>query len=106
MKIFNILICLLISFYFLRILKKNLRIKKQFDIYIYSLYKLKLAFNNPDEVKIVLDKISISGIKLLTYGLVFLIPYLACFFLFNGLIKNYTFSIIISCLPYFFLIFL
>lgn len=102
MKIFYILICFSISFYYLRIFKKKILIKKQLDTYLSSLNKLKAVINNPDETKIILNKISISGIKLIADGLVFSIPYLFCFFVLVGLLKNYTFSIMISCLPYFF----
>lgn len=105
MKIFYSLIIFSISFYYLRILKEKIIIKKQLDIYLSSLNKLKVVFNNPDETKIILNKISISGIKLIAYGLVFSIPYLFCFFVLVGLLKNYTFSIIMSSLPYLVLIF-
>lgn len=102
MKIVYLLISFLISLYYLKILKKKIRIKKQFDIYLSSLTKLKVASNNSDETKIILDKISISGIKLIVYILVLLVPYLFCFLTLFGLLKNYPFSIIFSCLPYFY----
>ena len=102
MKIVYSLIIFLISLYYLKILKNKIRIKKQFDIYLSSLKKLKVASNNSDETKIILDKISLSGIKLIGYILVLLVPYLFCFLTFFGLLKNYPFSIIISCLPYFY----
>lgn len=102
MKIVYIFISFFISLYYLRILKSKIRIKKQFDIYLSSLKKLKLASNNSEETKIILDKISISGIKLIVYILILLVPYLFCFLSLFGLLKNYPFSIIISCLPYFY----
>ena len=102
MKLFYLLISFLISFYFLNTLKNKIRIKKRFDIYFASFKELKVAFNNSDETKIILDKISISGIKLIFYILVLLVPYLLCFLASFSLLKNYSFSIIISCLPYFY----
>ena len=101
MKIFYVFISFSISFYFLRILINKIRIKKQFDIYLYSLNKLKFLFDKSNDTKIILDKISINGIKLIMYCSVLLIPYLLCYFILIFLLDNYPLSIIISCLPYF-----
>ena len=102
MQIVYFYISFLISSYFLKILKNKIKIKKQFDIYISSLKKLKVESNNSDETKIILDKISISGSKLIVYIVILLVPYLFCFLALFGLLKNYPLSIIISCLPYFY----
>ena len=101
MKIFYFLMCVSLSFYFLRLFKRKIRLKKQFDIYLFSLKELKFGSKKPYETKIILDRVSINGIKLINYSLIFLIPYLFCFITSFALFKNYTLSIICSSLPYF-----
>ena len=100
MKIFYVLICFSISFYFLRIIKNKIRIKKQFDIYFSSLKDFEIAIDKPNETKIILDKISINGFKLITFALILLVPYLFCSITLFGLLKNYPLTIIFSCIPY------
>ena len=101
MKIFYLFISFSISFYLLKIFKKKFRIKKQFDIYFASLKNLKVISNKPDETKKILDEISLSGIKLISYGSVLVLPYIFCFLTSYALIKNYPLSIVFSGLPYF-----
>ena len=98
MRFIYLILILLIGSYIFKLIWEKVKLKKHFEKYKKNLIKVTSSLNNLQSKD--LDKLSLSGFKLVIYLFICLLKYLIFFIIILKIIINYTLALLISSIVF------